>query len=288
VTLTLRTTTDDGARGRSFAGTVLACATSDGLWELGAGEGIRPIMIMLATTAGEVRALTENLRAGQKSRLFGDNCPSKGEPVEFKKKGGYTFPPPQVIGGYSVITAYLPGLFHFHTGLVDDMAKLVLMPWRDDLDALYDASDVPEVLAHLRALGMKDEAARVEAAPWRIGFAVMFARYLLQRSERPIPLEPTFAVQVYAAMRDGETPLLSEPSSLLGYEGNSHEPGSTYRRQIRFRAYVAPGAGVLPGAALLASQERIAEVLAAETLRFEKARRKQVRSIAPRSLKVAA
>ena len=166
------------------------------------------------------------------------------------------------------------------------MAKLVLMPWQTDVEALYDASDIADVLAHLRALGMKSEAARVESEPWRIGFAVMFTRYLLQRSERPIPAEPTFAVQVYAAMRDGETPLLGEARELRG--DGWGDAGSTHRKQIGFRAYVAPGAGVLPGAALLASQERIAEVLAAETLRFEKARRKQVRSIAPRSLKAAA
>lgn len=285
MTLTLRTMTGDGERGRSFAGTVLACATADGLWDLGAGGEIRPVMIMLATTAGEARALTENLRADQKARLFGDNCTSKGEPIEFKKKAGYAFSQ-QVIGNHVVITALLPELFRFHAGLVDDPAKFVLMPALADVEALYAPEDVHAVVAHLLALGMKDEAARVEGEPWRIGSAVMFTRYLGQRCEYPIPPEPTFAVQVYAAMRDGAAPLLCEGREFRGYGWG--DTGSTARRQIGFRAYVAPGLALLPGAALRASQERIAEVLAAETLRFDKARKKPVRSIAPRSLKAAA
>lgn len=286
--LHLHIQTGDGERGRSFSGVVLACASARGISDLGdPNDTIRPVMLMVATSPGEARALTENLRAGHKARLRGPRTSSKGTPLEFLRSAGYAFPPPQIAGKQVVITAYLPNLFRFHPGIVDDPAKVVLMPAFADLDALYAPEDVPAVAAHLRALGLAQEAEAVEGDPRRIGMAVMFSRYLGQRCEYPIPFETTFAVQLYHALRSGPSPVVAESSDLFGHSYGSG-PGETARYRIGFRSYVAPGLAMHSGVAVLADQARLGKVLAAETLAFDRAKKGHVvRARAGRKLEAA-
>lgn len=285
--LTLHIQTGTGERGRSFSGTVFACATATGLVDLGQnGDAIRPVMLMVATSPGEARALTENLRAGHKARLHGPRTSSKGTPIELLRSAGYAFPPPQIAGKQVVITAYLPNLFRFHPGIVDDPAKVVLMPALADLDALYAPEDVPAVAAHLRALGLAQEAEAVEGDPRRIGMAVMLSRYLGQRCEYPIPFEPTFAVQLYHALKSGSAPVAAESADLFGHYYESGA-GETARRKIGFRSYVAPGLALHSGVAVLADQARLEKVLAGGTLAFDRAKKGHVVRARGRKLEAA-
>ncbi len=263
--LTIETKLGKGRKGRSFRGVVLAYATAPGLWGLSAGaEALRPVYLSVAASDDEAPSLLENLRAGERAILKGEHFGVSGVPLELMRSAAYAFAGQRTPEG-TILTGYLPELFDFHPGLLDPEAvRFVLLPARHDFEAIpVSAEEMTAVWRHLSALGDPAESAISRDL---CATAAMWAAYLDQRCELPIPPELEFRVQLcVAALREG---LTSRPLPLRASEERAPDQHSA----LGFRLYLAQGFPLVPGVACRAGHVELAAFLAEQIERHERAR----------------
>jgi hypothetical protein len=262
-------------KGRSFRASVFAYATAPALFDLAAGaDDLRPILLMAAASEEESRAVLENLRAGNRALLSGPHLNTGGSPLELMRSAGYAFALQRAPEG-TLLTAYLPGLFDFSPGLLDaEGVRFVLLPARADLDEVpVSEADVAAVAQHVDRL---DEATP-PATREMCAMATMWAAYLDQRSELPIPPQTDFRAQLFvAALARG----LASKSLPLG----SGDLGPGQHEALTFRAYIAEGFPLVPGVACRATHDELADFLAEEIRRYERLRARAARGRRPARL----
>jgi hypothetical protein len=267
--LTIETRLGKGRKGRSFHGVVLAYATASGLWGGAAGDCIRPVCLSVAASDDEARSLLENLRAGERARMKGEHLGTSGSSLELVRSANYAFAPQRTPEG-TIVTAYLPDLFDFHPGLLDpEMVRFVLLPARHDFEAIpVSPEELTSVWRHLSTLG--DPAERAVSRDL-CAMAVMWAGYLDQRCELPIPPEIEFRVQLLvAALREG---LASRRLPLK--DGTERAPDQ--HPALGFRLYVADCFPLVSGIACRATHEELCGFLADQIQRYERTRPKAAR-----------
>lgn len=288
---TYRLTTDTVAQrvGRSFGSSVLAMVTASGLHEMSQHrEPLVPIYVALAVSAGETRAVLENLRAGRPARLH-NTCnldhTSKGERVELKRSVEYRFFVQETEAG-AVITAHAPDLFDYEYPLLDDDIRAVVMPSLDDVHEIADERKV-EVMA---AIAHVKQVRKFTADDEMVGLAMLVCRYLAQRCDLPIPHDPSFAAQFFLAALDGDHPILAKPISLTKSSWEAEDCSRVRESalsRIGFRAHVDHRARIMQGVAVMASAARLEALLAEQTHVYEstrlraKAARPVIRHVAP-------
>jgi hypothetical protein len=261
--LTIETRLGKGRKGRSFRGVVFAYAVAPGLWGA-SGELPRPVYLSVGASDDEARSVLENLRAGERAQVTGEHLGTTGRAFELVRSADYAFASQRTPEG-TIITAYLPELFDFNPGLLDpDAVRFLLLP------ALREFGEVPvapeeltAVWRHLSALGDPAESAISRDL---CAMAAMWGAYLDQRCELPIPPDLEFRVQLYvAALRAG---LASRPLPLR--DGADRAPDQHGR--LGFKLYVAEGFPLVPGVACVVTHADLAEFLAEQLQRYERAR----------------
>jgi hypothetical protein len=223
----------------------------------------------VAASDDEARSVLENLRAGERAQLTGEHCGQTGTPLELVRSANYAFHPQRTPEG-TILTAYLPELFDFNPGLLDpDAVRFVLLPARQDFETVpVSAEELTAAWRHLSALG--DPAASAVSRDL-CAMAAMWGAYLDQRCELPIPPDLDFRVQLYvAALREG---LASRPLPLR----ESTERAPDQHGALGFKLYVAEGFPLVPGIASRATHGDLAEFLADQLQRYERARPKASR-----------
>lgn len=266
IELTIQSGDSKKRKGRSFRGVVLAYATATGLWSSGStGDVVRPVFTVLGAADEEARPLLENLRAGERATLKGEEVYSSRSQLELLRSANYAFHL-QRTGEGTLITAYLPELFEFQPGLLDpDGVRFVVVPARQDVDAIpVSVEETRVVVRHLEVLEETAEASRELCA-----MAALWAAYFDQRSELPIPPELSFRVQLYlAALQEG---IASTTLPLRGSgDGDVH---AGQHAALGFRLYVSRGFPLVPGVATKATHEELGVFFAEQIERYEQARK---------------
>jgi len=263
--LTIETRVGKGRKGRSFRGVVFAYATAPGLWGASAGgDALRPVYLSVAASDDEARSVLENLRAGERGRLQGEHLGTTGTPLELMRSANYAFPAQRTPEG-TILTAYLPELFDFNPGLLDPEAvRFLLAPARQTFEEVPVAPE--ELTAAWRHLSTLGDPAESAISRDLCAMAAMWAAYLDQRCELPIPPDLDFRVQLYvAALREG---LASKSLPLRDSQPRDPDQHGT----LGFRLYRAEGFPLMPGVATRATHEALAEFLAEQLQRYERAR----------------
>jgi hypothetical protein len=259
-----------GRKGRSFRGIVFAYAIAPGLWGAsGTTDALRPIYLSVAASDDEASSVLENLRAGERAQITGEHLGVKGTPLELMRSANYAFPAQRTPEG-TIFTAYLPELFDFHAGLLDqDAVRFVLAPALEDFEQVPVApEELTAVWRHLSALGDPAESA---VSRELCAMAAMWAAYLDQRCELPIPPDLDFRAQLYvAALREG---LASKALPLR--DSTPRDPDQ--RSAFGFRFYRVEGFPLMPGIASRATHPDLADFLAEQLQRYERARPKASR-----------
>jgi hypothetical protein len=263
--LTIESRLGKGRKGRSFRGVVFAYALAPGLWGASAtSDVLRPVYLCIGASDDEARPVLENLRAGERALVIGEHLGTQGRPLELMKSASYAFPAQRTTEG-TIVTAYLPELFDFHPGLLDpEEVRFVLLPAQRELEAVPIAR--VEVTAAWRHLSVLEEPAASAISRDLCAMAAMWAAYLDQRCELPIPPDLEFRVQLYvAALREG---LASSSLPLRSEEARTADQHAT----VGFWSFVAEGFPLLRGVATRATHEDLAGFLAEQIQRYESAR----------------
>jgi hypothetical protein len=137
------------------------------------------------------------------------------------------------------------------------------MPAREDLALMHVSASLDETARRcLTRLGVTvpEDAYRDLTAT-----ALMWAAYLDERSELPIPPEADFRVELYlAALHQGLASWSLPP-------GKADELALFVHEAFGFTAYVAPGVPLALPVATKATHEELRIVLAAEITRYDRA-----------------
>lgn len=270
ITLTIRSDERDGRKSRSFSAHVLALASWPSFWEGGAGDDpLRPVFLFVAASDAEARSVLENLRTARKATLHGG--PFSGSTgLELPRSTGYRYELQRTAEG-TLLTAYIPALFDFQPGLVDpERVRFIVLPAEEDVAALkLTASEESAALRHVEELdNVRDGDARL------VRTAVLWASYLDERSELPIPPGADFRLQLHlAALRTG---LASRSLPLR----KSDAAGPYQHETLGYREYIAPGLALATGIVSSASHEDLRTLLATELHRYEEARAERARRVA--------
>jgi hypothetical protein len=257
-------------KGRAFSAEVLAYASASALWDAGSASTLRPAFLLCGTSEEEAEPVRENLRAGERAHMKGDPGPDAGTYVEFMRSAGYAFASERTEEG-TIITAHLPELCDFQPGLVDPAGvRFVLFPARDDLAEMHvgelEFAALRRALARLGVAVPHDDLSDLAAT------AAMWAAYLDERSELPIPPDTSFRIELcLAALKDGLASLAVPPGKTGTFGPFEHE-------KFGFTAYIAPHVALAPGIACMATHAELAALLAREIKRFDASSRAAPRS----------
>lgn len=198
-------------KSRIFRVVKLAHVSCNALWAGGEADtdDVRPVWLMLTGTPTELRPFLANLRMGKRADLgvLGESKGySRSKPTRFGllKSAGYQFTTQQLSTGEAVVTAYLPDVLRLDPGMIDPerVSFLALPPqwWvvRQRSQLRGDQVLCAQILRHLSHLTLPvalspDE--RLDLVPE----AMYVAAYLEQRTRRPMPSAPAFALQLLLA-----------------------------------------------------------------------------------------
>lgn len=276
-------------KGRSFSAIKLAHITADAMWAGGEAEtdDVRPVWLMLAGSPHELRPFLMNLKSGRRAEESvlgeGRSSYSRSKPTRYAllKSAGYLYAHQKLATGEEIVTAYLPDLCNLDPGMIDpEVCRfLCLTPrwWSDaQLAALRaDQGAASAVVAHARRIGVPG-AWTDEDVLALVPQAVHVAAYLEQRTRRPIPPEPAFALQLLlAGLRAGVYSLSMTEESARGYRWNdtirvSADPWIWGRHKwaVTFTEADTADVGLLPGVLCSVAHEALDMFLAAQVKAF--------------------
>lgn len=274
--LRIQTVTGEG-KGRSFSGVVLAIAASKTLWSLGGnGESVRPLMMIVAASAQELRPLIENLRAGMKAVLSGHTLSGDGVAVEFMRSAGYGWSPPQPLPAEDAAIVHIthPSLFAFVPPSLDEsQVSFVVMPSTEDIAeaVTLHKAEIEDALSHARTLGYQPrDLVQIGLTPTFAGLAAIWASHLQRRTIWAVPQRLAFRVQLLlACMKQGIV-------TMGDRELRTHH---VFARPwwnaglVDFESVVHPKLGMHPGLATMAKGDFLADVLVREVGLFDAMRR---------------
>lgn len=185
----------DGGKGRSFSATCVAVVTADSLWET-AGNTIRPVWAMFATSEAELKPFMANLRLGRKAEKASNVNQRRGddERLEFLKSAGYQVTWQRAEEG-TIATIFYPELFRLDPGMVDPSGlKFVLLVPTDWANS--QTVDVASAVQHVRMMAPQLDTDLLASL---VPTAYLFAAFLDRRTRCPLVADGRFYLQLLVA-----------------------------------------------------------------------------------------
>ncbi len=192
---TLTIAPEQGKKGRSFSGYLVASIEADYLWDQNASNTPhRPIWAQVIAGEMEIRPLVANLRLGRVANIatIGDRSYSKKpDRLEFMKSVAYTQLTQRVPEKGVSVTLFQRPLFELDPGMVDPAGiAFCMLLSQAEVDA--QVWDRAPVYSFLEGLKLGREALTEEQATFLVPLCPYFAAFLDRRTRLPFPLDPRF------------------------------------------------------------------------------------------------
>lgn len=202
-------------KGRSFRAELLAYATANSLWEIGAGaehDKIRPVYALLACAEAEASAVIANLRMGRKAKIS-DSSSSLSQEIEFLKSAKYEFKAQRFAEGV-IVQVYQHDMLRFDLAMVDaERVSFILLP------SIADLAPVSEVaVQHVKRWAERLRQTRTTIPNEAdisaiVSLSYLWAKQVFTRARGPIPKDVRFFSQALAAMLDQGAATFATPKS---------------------------------------------------------------------------